>query len=170
MPLRLSDGNITLWAATQKPAKMDAPTVAEIKAAKRIDCFINKQDYKLGATGSSTINETALCKRGEGKAFGPSAYEGSVTPFWYLDAAGKPVEDEMAAWNMLKTKGTTLYLIEREGPDVEAEPSVGEIVSVYEVSTDEPQPPSSRTEGYVKRIVPLAVLDARTNVTIAAGA
>lgn len=167
MPLSLADGKIALYALQKKPKNIKAPTVTEITGGTRIDCFINKSDYKLGATGSSTINETALCKKGEGKAFGPTTYEGSVTPFWYVDTAGKPVSEEMTTWDLLKTKGTTLWLVEREGPEADAAVTEGDIVSVYEVVTDEPQPPSSRTEGYMKRIVPLAVMDAATNVSVA---
>lgn len=168
MPLRLSDGNIALYALTTRPKNLAAPTVEEIKKGVRVDCAINKEDYKLGPTGSSTIGEVPLCKRGDGKSFGPSQYEGSVTPFWYLDENGRPVEAEMKVWNLFKTKGTTLYLVEREGPEADVEIAENDIVSVYEVITDVAQTPSGRTVGYIKRIVPLGVLDARLDVFVKA--
>ena len=48
--------------------------------------------------------------------------------------------------------------------------AAGQEVSVYEVNTDTPQKPSDRNSGYIKRVVPLAVLDARENVEVVAGA
>ena len=169
MPKTLADGRIALVALTTPPKDLKAPTVTELTAGERIECRINKQDYKLGATDSDTIDEQELCKSGSAKDFGPAQYEGSVTPFRYLDDKGLADPENDVAWDMLKAKGTHLWLVEREGPLYDAPFEAGQEVSVYEVNTDTPQKPDNRN-GYIKRIVPLAVLDARENVKVAAGA
>lgn len=170
MPKTLADGRIALVALTTPPKDLKAPTVAELTAGTRIECRINKSDYALGATDSDTIDEQELCKSGAAKDFGPASYEGSVTPFRYLTADGKADAENDVAWDMLKTKGTHLWLVEREGPLYDAAFEAGQEVSVYEVNTDTPQKPSDRNSGYIKRVVPLAVLDARENVEVVAGA
>lgn len=168
MPKTLSDGRITLVAMTTAPANMAAPTVAELKAGVRLDCRINKSDYRLGADTSATINEQELCKVGDAKDFGPSAWSGSLTVFRYLDGAGKADPANDVAWDMLKEKSTHLWLAEREGPLTDTEFAADQEVSIYEVSTDTPQKPSDRTTGYIKRTISLAVLDARENVKVKA--
>lgn len=167
MPKTLADGRIALVALTTAPAKLDAPTAAELNAGTRLECRINKSDYVLGATGSSTIEEQELCKIGEAKDWGAASYEGSVTPFRYLTADGLADTANDIAWDLLKKKGTRLWLVEREGPAADEQFKAGQEVSVYEVNTDSPQKPSDRTTGYIKRVVPLAVLDARENVKVA---
>lgn len=168
MPKTLADGRISLVALSTPPAKLDSPTIAELKAGVRLECRINKSDYSLGATGSSTIDEQELCKSGEGKDFGPAAYEGTLTVFRYLTGEGVADTQNDVAWNLLKEKGTKLWLVEREGPLYDAEFKAGQEVSIYEITTDTPQKPSDRNSGFIKRVIPLAVLDARENVTIKA--
>src|SRR5690606_2612414 len=88
--------------------------------------------------------------------YGASNYEGTVTPFRYLDATGAADALNDVAWDALKEKGTTLWLVEREGPEYTTAWTTGDEVDVYEVVTDEPQKPTDRT-GFIKRIVPLGV-------------
>lgn len=167
MPKMIADGRIALWALTEKPADLKAVTVAEITAGKKISCQILKSDYQLGASGDSTITETALCVKGEGQALGATQYTGQVTVFRELDLEGKPVTEEDFAWDLFKERGTTLWLVEREGPLEDAEVAAGQEYSVYEVQTGTPQKPSNRTEGYIKRTVVLAVARAEENLPIA---
>lgn len=169
MPKTLADGRIRLVALQTAPADPAAPTVTELNAGKELASRILKSDYQLGATGSQTITEVELNKRGEGQAFGLSVYSGQVSPFRYLDQSGKADTEEDYAWELLKEKGTLLYLVEREGPLAGAPWAEGDEVSVYEVTTDDPQKPSDRYSGYIKRTVPLAVGAAWENVTVVAG-
>lgn len=168
MPKTLADGRIALWALTTKPADLNAVTVAELEAGEKISCRILKSDYQLGATGDNTISETELCQLGEGQALGSTTYGGSITVFRYLDPeTGLPEADEDFAWDLFKERGTTLYLVEREGPLENAAPTSGQEYSAYEVQTGTPQKPSNRTEGYIKRTVTLAVSRAAENKAIA---
>lgn len=168
MPKALADGRILLTALTTPPANINAITVAELEAGKKISCRILKSDYALGPTASATVSETELCKLGEGQAFGLASYEGSLTVFRYLDEAGKAVAEDDFAWDLLKEKGTELVLVEREGPVESKAWESGDEYSAYEVTTDNPQPPSDRTSGYIKRVIPLAVANAALNKAVAA--
>lgn len=168
MPRTLADGRIKLTAMTVKPADPKAPTVAELTAGLDISCRILKSDYKLGATASDTLGDEAeLCASGNSVTFGASNYEGSVTPFRYLTEDGAADAENDIAWEALKEKGTTLWLAEREGPLYDTEWAAGDVADVYEVITDSPQKPSSRT-GYIKRIVPLGVQRAWEQVAVTA--
>lgn len=162
----LADGRITLWALTVKPKNMAAPTITEIKGGKKISCHIMKSGYALGADSDTEITEQEMCKTGEGKAPGPTSYAGNLTVFRYLDADGKPVAADDFVWDLIKAKGVTIWLVEREGPIESKEAAEGDIVSVYEVVLGTPTKPSDRFAGYIKRTAKLNVMDAAENVTV----
>lgn len=161
----LADGRITLWALTVKPKDMTMPTPDEIKAGKKISCRIMKSDYALGADSDTEITEQEMCKTGEGKAPGPTTYAGNITVFRYLDEHGRPDTADDFVWDLIKQKGTTIWLVEREGPIESKEIEDNDIVSVYEVVLGTPTKPSDRFAGYIKRTAKLNVMDAAENVT-----
>lgn len=160
----LADGRIALWALTTKPKNITKPTVSEINAGKKISCRIMKSDYALGADSDTEITEQEMCKAGEGKAPGPTSYAGNITVFRYLDEAGKPVTADDFVWDMIKKKGSTIWLVEREGPDESSPLEIGDIVSVYEVVLGTPTKPSDRFAGYIKRTAKLNIMDAVEDV------
>jgi hypothetical protein len=164
----LADGRITLWALTAKPVNMAAPKLTEIKAGKKISCHILKNDYALGAESDTEIAEQEMCKKGEGKAPGPTTYAGNITVLRYLDEAGKPVAADDFVWDLIKKKGTTIWLVEREGPVESKEAEDGDIVSVYEAVLGTPTKPSDRFAGYIKRTAKLNIMDATEDVAIVA--
>ena len=166
MPKTLADARTRLAILTTKPANVAAPTVAELNAGIDASCRILKSDYRLSPTASDTIADSDLCSDGNAVAFGASNYEGSVTPFWYLDAAGKTIVGEDMVYQAMKTKGTRLWLVEREGPKYTTAWTIADVVEVYEVITDHPQKPSDRG-GYIKRVVPLGVQSAALNAVVA---
>lgn len=161
MPKSLADGRVKVVALVAKPAIPTAPTVTELAAGIDISCRILSSDYALGPTTSDRIAEKELCKEGNANAIGASNYAGSLTPFRYFDPATKQaskIEDEV--YQLLKAKGTTLFLYERQSAKKSTEPfAVGDEVDGYEVVTDNPQKPSDMG-GYIKRVVPLEVQDA----------
>jgi hypothetical protein len=160
MPKTLADGRLALIAFTTKPTgDLEALTATVINAARAagdLSCRVLKSDYRLSATGSDTVADTELCSTGNAVTYGASNYEGTVTPFRYLTPAGLADAANDIAWDLLKEKGTTLWLLEREGPEYNAEFAVGQEYDLYEVVTDEPQKPGDRT-GFIKRVVPLGV-------------
>lgn len=163
----LADGRITLWALTTKPKDITKPTIAEINAGKKISCRIMKSDYALGADSDTEITEQEMCKTGEGKAPGPTSYAGNITVFRYLDEAGHPVTADDFVWDLIKKKGTTIWLVEREGPSEPMPLEIGDIVSVYEVVLGTPTKPSDRFAGYIKRTAKLNIMDAAEDVAVA---
>lgn len=168
MPKTLADARIKLTALTTKPANPLAPTVTELNAGIDLSCRINKSDYRLSATSSDTNGDQELCAEGNAVTFGASNYEGSLTPFRYLDATGKSDSTNDVAWTTLKAKGTELWLYERVGPKYDVTWATGDIADHYHVITDNPQAPSDMT-GYIKRVVPLGVQDAAMGIVVAAG-
>lgn len=166
----LADGRIALWALTTKPSNIAAPAVSEINAGKKISCRILKNDYALGAESDTEIAEQEMCKKGEGKAPGPTTYAGNITVLRYLDEAGKPVAADDFVWDLIKKKGTTIWLVEREGPDESKEIAADDIVSVYEVVLGTPTKPSDRFAGYIKRTAKLNIMDAAEDVKVLATA
>ena len=160
----LADGRIALWALTTKPKDIAKPTVSEINAGKKISCRIMKSDYALGADSDTEITEQEMCKAGEGKAPGPTSYAGNITVFRYLDEQGKPVTADDFVWDLIKKKGSTIWLVEREGPDEAKSLEIGDIVSVYEVVLGTPTKPSDRFAGYIKRTAKLNIMDAAEDV------
>lgn len=164
----LADGRITLWALTAKPQNIETPSVSEINAGKKISCHIMKSDYALGADSDSEITEQEMCKTGEGKAPGPTSYAGNITVFRYLDDNGQPDPSEDFVWDLIKKKGTTIWLVEREGPVESKNIAEGDIVSVYEVVLGTPTKPSDRFAGYIKRTAKLNVMNAAEEVKVVA--
>ena len=162
----LADGRIALWALTAKPQNIATPSIDGIKAGKKVSCYIMKSDYALGADSDTEITEQEMCKTGEGKAPGPTSYAGNITVFRYLDEAGKPVTDDDFVWDLIKKKGTTIWLVEREGPVESKVIAEGDIVSVYEVVLGTPTKPSDRFAGYIKRTAKLNIMDAAEDVEV----
>lgn len=164
----LADGRITLWVLTAKPQNIATPSVSEINDGKKISCHIMKSDYALGADSDAEITEQEMCKTGEGKAPGPTSYAGNLTVFRYLDEAGKPVAADDFVWDLIRKKGTTIWLVEREGPVESKNIAADDIVSVYEVVLGTPTKPSDRFAGYIKRTAKLNVMDAAEDVKVIA--
>lgn len=164
----LADGRIALWALTAKPQNIATPSVSEINAGKKISCHIMKSDYALGADSDAEITEQEMCKTGEGKAPGPTSYTGNITVFRYLDDNGQPDPAEDFVWDLIKKKGTTIWLVEREGPVESKNIAEGDIVSVYEVVLGTPTKPSDRFAGYIKRTAKLNVMNAAEEVKVVA--
>jgi hypothetical protein len=167
MPTTLADARTRLAILTTKPADLAAPTVTELNAGIDASCRILKSDYRLSPTASDTVGDAELCAEGNAVTFGASNYEGSVTPFWYLDEDGKSDVTDDVVYQALKEKGTELWFVEREGPRYDAAWAAGDVVEVYEVITDNPQKPSDRA-GYIKRVVPLGVQNAELSGVVAA--
>lgn len=156
MPKTLADARTKLTALTGAPANLAAVTAVVANGGTDLQCRINAADYRLSATGSDTVADSELCADGNAVTFGRSNYEGSVTPFRYLTAAGAADGANDIAWDLLQDKGTTLWLLEREGPLHDTPWAAGDVYELYEVITDNPQKPTDRA-GFIKRIVPLGV-------------
>jgi hypothetical protein len=157
MPKTLADARIKLVILTTKPTNLAAISATALTAGIAADTRILKSDYRLSPTASDTVNEAELSASGNATVWGNSNYEGSVTPFRYLDETGATDLTADVVFQALKEKGTTVWLVEREGPPAGDPWAAGDEYEVYEVLTDTPQKPTDRTSGYIKRIIPLGV-------------
>lgn len=169
MPKTLADGRIKLTALTTKPANPSLPTATELNAGKQLATRILKSDFRLSATASDTVPDQDLAQEGNATTFGASNYEGSVTPFRYLDEDGAADPTNDVAYDLLSEKGTELWLYKRVGPKESVPWAADDAAEHFFVVTDNPQDPSDLT-GYIKKVVPLGVQSADLHVTVAAGA
>lgn len=167
MPKALADGRTKLTALTTRPADMRSIQLSELTDGTDIECRIMHSDFRLSPTASDTItDEKELCAVGNPTVFGASNYEGSVTPFRYLDSDGHPDDDEDVAWPLLREKGTSLWLVKRTGPMHDEPWAAGDEIEVFEVITDTPQDPTTLS-GFIKKVVPLGVQRAELAAVVA---
>mgnify|MGYP007112224353 CR=1 FL=1 len=166
MPMTLSDKHVSVKIFDTLPQNPEAPTVAEWDAATEVSDKMAFNNFALGPTGSSAVSDPAV-NGDPNNAFGQSAYSGTLTPFRYLDNDGVPEADD-TLWPLVKEKGTPLIVGIREGAAWDAAGKVGQEVSLYEGTTDDPQP--SDRQAYVKYSVPFAVKRAWQHKALTAGA
>ena len=170
----LADGNVRVFLLATKPADINAITVAELTAAspasRNVACNILASDFDIGPTGSETIDEKALCAKGNAQVFGLTNYGGGFSVFRYFDpTTGLPDATDDYLWEAAKLKGTTLHLVVIEdGKLSTAAPVVGEEYRYFELLTDDPVR-GDRT-GYIKYRINGAVQNAALDKTLVVGA
>ena len=169
MPKTLADERVALMMLDGPPANPDAITDVEYNAGTPLECRIMAGEYRLTPSGSETVNQSELCEGVNATTFGRSNYEGTVTPFRYLTGDGLADEANDVAWEALKEKGTTLHLVEREGPIHDTPGAADHEYSYFEVVTDDPQVPTDR-QGFIRRVIPLGVQKASLNKALVADA
>lgn len=166
----LADGHTKLAVLATKPVNPEAPTLSELNAGIDASCRIAKSPYTLGPTTSETVNDPELCVDVNATVYGASNFEGQLAPFRYFDDETGQVDAEGdVVYQALKTKGTEVWLVERESGKKSTDAwAAGDDVSVYRVLLDNPKK-SDRT-GYVKNIIDLAVQEGYLNAKVGAGA
>lgn len=169
MPFTSGDKREKVTALTTKPANINSVTVTEALAGVDIHWSVNKPDFRLSATGSATHNDTPLGAEGLYTNFAESNAEGNLTVFRDLDETGRPdpASDSEAVFDMVKEKGSELWLLVRKGPEADEPWAAGDEYSIFHVRTDEPQNPSDRA-GFIKYTVPLGVAEFTQFKTLAA--
>lgn len=160
MPKTIADEHVALRLLSEPPTDPNAMTVTEFDAGVALECRI--MDYRLSPTDSDTLNQPEFCEATNANVPTRSNYEGNVTVFRYLDDDGLADTANDVAWDALKEKGTTLYLVEREGPDHAAAGAAGQEYSYYEVISDHPKVPTDRG-GFIRREITLHVQKAALN-------
>lgn len=169
MPFRAADNSEKVTVLQTKPADLAALTLTELTAGIDIEDWILKSDFRLSPTASATHNDTPLGAKGTWVNFAEGNAEGTVTVLRDLDEAGKPIpnSDGQAVFDLLKEKGTEVWIAVRRGPDPDVPWAAGDEYSVYQVTTDEPQEPTDRA-GYQKVVIQLGVRDFERFKTVAA--
>lgn len=169
MPKTLADGRVRLRILTTAPEDPEAVTVAEANAGIKAETRVLKSDFRLSATGSDTVGDAELASEGNAVTYGASNYEGSITPFRYLEEDGGVDATADVVYAAVKEKGSPLWFLYSEGKHhTEAFVATDEY-DIYEVITDNPQKPQDRG-GYIKRVVPLGVQNAYEGHAIVTGA
>ena len=163
MPLTLADGRDRLVVFTNRPVNLDAITAAECALAINASPLINKPDFRLSATTSDTVPDQPLSSSGNATTYGASNYEGSITPFRFLDNNGATVALEDILFAAIGAKGIRVWLAYRKGPKSAVAMTNLDRYNWYEVITDTPQEPSDRA-GYIKQVIPLGIQDAGTGI------
>jgi len=164
----LADGKTKFTILTVAPKNPAAPTAAELNAGIDLSCDILTSDFNWSATGSETIDEKALCAKGNATTFGASNYDTGFT-LWRLfdEATGAADVEAEDGWAAVKNKGTTIWGYARETGKDSTEPweAGDEIYLGGEVVTDLPQ----RTEGtgFIKRRIPLGAQRMYDNIAAA---
>jgi hypothetical protein len=170
MPKSLAIGAVKCAVLTTKPATAGALSLAtDLTGANCTDLSdaIMKSDYKLGATGADKVNEPSLADKLNASVPGASNYEANMTFFRYLDSTGKSETAADKAWSTFTGKGIRVWLVERVGPPSDQPFAVGDVVDVYEVLTDDNQPPKDYAS-YLKFGQPFHVQEVWPRVSIAA--
>lgn len=154
MPKSLADGHTKLALFATKPDKIDSLKVADFATSIDASCRILSTDYSVGPQASETVDEKALCVPNNAQALGASNYQFEVTSFRYFDKSGKAEEktgDNIgdAVYQMLKTKGTTVWAVERfTSKESKEDWAEGDEYSWYEVTMDVPQ--AAERSGFIK--------------------
>ena len=165
MPKSKAEGREKWMLLSAPPANPDAVTLTEANAGIDASCAISSADSRISAAASATFSDPAICDEIAVTEFGQSNYEGTIAPFRYWDEEGASevgsegqIRDEV--FQALKERDTELYVLIRDTSKRSREPlATGDEYELYEVTTDNPQRPSSR-EGHQKRLVPLAIRNA----------
>ena len=165
----LADGRTKLAILTTKPANPAAPTLTELNAGISAAGLVAKNGTRVTASNSDTVNDPELSSNTNAPTWAASNFEGSIAPFWLLDATtGAYSAGDNAVYEALTPKGTTVFLAFREGPLESAAWAAGDKVDLFEVTTDNPQRPTE-TGAWIKRIIPLGVQNAWLDGTATAG-
>lgn len=142
MPRSLAIGAVKVGVLTTKPAALPALSLAtDLGTAKDVSDNILKSAYTLGATGADKVNEPSLASTVNASVPGMSNYGADITFFRYLDTSGKSVTAEDIPFTIFTGKGIRVWIVERKGPVSTVPWTVGDIVDVFELLTDDPMPP-----------------------------
>jgi hypothetical protein len=152
----LADGHRKVAILTTAPSNPNAPTVAELNAGIDATSRILASDWTFGMTDSDKVAEKSLADINNINALGASNAQAGATIFRYYDTGtGAPDATGDALFTALKTKGTTVYIYEREsGKVATAAWATGDIALGMQILTDEVQKPAD-AGGYIKRRVPM---------------
>lgn len=150
MPRSLAIGAVKLSVLTVKPAALPTLSLAtDLSGNQDLSDNVLKSAYTLGSTGSDKVSEPSLASTVNSSVPGMSNFTADITFFRYLDTDGKSVPAEDVPFTIFTGKGVRVWLVERVGPLSTAAFTVGDVVNVFEVLTDDPMPPKDYAS-YVK--------------------
>ena len=157
--LMLADKNEAWFLLKKAPTAYKKPVVADFADAVNISDQLFDDGSYLRPSGSETTKEPFI-SGDQNESFGQGNFEGQASVALFSDA-------DSEIWTALQAKGSTAWIATRSLEAYDTDPAVDDLVSIFQVMSDTPQPPQSR-EGYQKRIIPLAVQKAVVDVKVAA--
>lgn len=136
MPTRqVSNGNVTVWWVTSI-ADPTQPTAAEINAGVNLSEAISWNNFELGSSGSSDVDDRAITDVGNAISRGFPDF--SATLDFFRDS--NPADSGSiynTAFTLFKQPGLNGYLVVRYGQALpSANAAAAEYVSVYKFITD----------------------------------
>lgn len=136
MPTRqVSNGNVTVWWVTSV-ADPAAPTAAEINGGMNLSAAISWNNFELGSTGSSDIDDRSIVDVGNAISRGFPDF-GATLAFFREKNAADSTSVYQQSFVLFKQPGLNGYLVVRYGQADPADPATaGEFVSIYKVVTD----------------------------------
>ena len=157
--LMLADKNEAWFLLATAPTNYKAPAIGDFSGAKNISDQVFDDGSYIRPSGSTSTKEPYI--NGEqNEAFGADNFEAQMSVALFADT-------DSDIWTALKEKGATAWIATRSLQAWGTKPAIDDLVSVYQVMADTPQPPQNRN-GYQKRTIPLAVQKAVTDVKIVA--
>jgi len=161
----------TLMAAA---ADLEALSIAtDLATMTDISCRIASSDFVLGPTGSNTVTDSALCDTAAVQVPTTSQFSGNnITPFRYFDETGKAEtgaggDAGDAAFQAVKVKGATLWLLRRDTSKLSTEDlASGDEYRLFKCTCDDYQ--QTPQDGYIKHPTPLFIEEMYTGVIAAA--
>ena len=170
-PRTYADLKRKLTVLTAPPTEsLDALTVATLNDGMDASCRVAKDGTRLSASGSETVEDSAICEPNGSTAPGRSNYEAALNIYRFFSDTDKGQADETgdALFQAAKIKGTPLYIVESQTAKDWDEPwEAGDEYSVFAVTTDNWQRPTDQHAGYIKATVPLFVSNAELNGVVA---
>nr|DAP09034.1 MAG TPA: hypothetical protein [Caudoviricetes sp.] len=165
----LYEKRIAAFLLDGAPADPANPTVADAAGAVNLADQAFLDGTYLRPTNSATINYQLV--NGDLKeAFGAGQAEGQLEiARWFDPETGLPDADDDTVWPLVNEKGAELWILWRVGPAWDEPLAADQEVSVYKVTTDNPQDPQA-LENYIRSVIPLAVSDFWLNKKLKAGA
>lgn len=157
MPTPLADGKTKVTILATAPANPKAITLTELEAGIEASCAIMMSDYNVGAATSESVDEKALCQPGNASTWGAENGTMEFTLFLDYDDEDKLdlTSDKGKAYEAVKSKGTQIYLVQRETSKTSKEAwAVGDEYEYFHGIADHPQH-VDRT-GFVKRKITAA--------------
>lgn len=153
----LAVGHRKVVVLTVAPSNLNAPTTTELNAGIDASARILASDWVFSDTDSDKVQEKSLADAANYNALGAGNQQAGMTIFRYFDTVtGQPDATGDSLFTATKTKGTTLYIYERESGKLSTaawastDPVYGMVVL-----TDAPQGQVDSGDGYIKRRIPL---------------
>lgn len=139
MATKLLRANVGIWAAYPEAfADVANPTIAELNDdtyVKNISCAI-EDSYTLNMTDSDTDDSISICDIGDVQTPTFQNYEASLDGFRDEDLDFDGLYNLF--FDLFKNKDVPFVLIKRVGKPQNDPFEVGDIISMYEVTTDNP--------------------------------